>query len=131
MQLTKQTDPGQIHNLHPSVNPSYPTTLDLTRLLPRLDALLMVTKSCKGSTCIHPWSVIHPAGNVKTLGDALNGRFDSYYASVAEVVSFDKCELGYIIESEGPQRVRSFEEWIAENEQQSREEKNGDGREEL
>lgn len=74
----------------------------------------MVTKSCKGQTCVDPWSVLHPAGNVKTLADAVNSKFDAFYASVANKVSFEKCELGYIIESEGPQATESFERWQGE-----------------
>ena len=70
----------------------------------------MVTKSCKGHTCVHPWAVIHPAGNVKTLAGALNKRFDNFYASVSTSVSFEKCELGYILESEGPQEAAVFRE---------------------
>jgi N-acetylglucosamine-6-sulfatase len=70
----------------------------------------MVTKSCKDRTCVEPWSVIHPARNVKTLGDALSPRFDSFYSSIAESVSFDRCELGYILESEGPQGAAVFQE---------------------
>ena len=70
----------------------------------------MVTKSCKKHTCVDPWSVVHPAGNVKTLADALNKRFDSFYASVSQTVSFEKCELGYILESEGPQEAAVFRE---------------------
>jgi N-acetylglucosamine-6-sulfatase len=70
----------------------------------------MVTKSCKGSTCTDPWSVIHPKGDVKTLKDALNKRFDAFYLSeVAKKVSFEKCELGYILESEGPQDAIVFD----------------------
>lgn len=72
----------------------------------------MVTKSCKGNTCVNPWGVLHPAGDVKTLADSLHSRFDEFYASVAEKVSFDKCELGYILESEGPQAVAvTYDEW--------------------
>jgi N-acetylglucosamine-6-sulfatase len=79
-------------------------------VLPRLDALLMVTKSCQGRTCTDPWSVIHPKGDVKTLKDALDGRFDAFYTSeVAKKVSFEKCELGYILESEGPQEAVVFD----------------------
>lgn len=63
----------------------------------------MVTKSCKGATCVDPWSVLHPEGDVKTLGDALSHEFDKFYAHVSSRVSFDRCELGYILESEGPQ----------------------------
>lgn len=72
----------------------------------------MVTKSCKGRTCIDPWSVIHPSGDVKTLSDALYKRFDGFYNSeeVRESVRFDRCELGYILESEGPQAAVVFEE---------------------
>jgi len=70
----------------------------------------MVTKSCKGRTCTDPWSVIHIDGDVKTLREALDGRFDAFYeAGVKDQVSFDRCELGYIIASEGPQDVADFE----------------------
>lgn len=71
----------------------------------------MVTKSCQGHTCTDPWSVIHPNGNVKTLKDALQQEFDAFYTSeVANKVSFEKCELGYILESEGPQEAIIFDE---------------------
>ena len=71
----------------------------------------MITKSCKGQTCVDPWSVIHLQGDVKTLSDALHAKYDDFYASTAEKVSFDKCELGYILESEGPQAIANFEQW--------------------
>ena len=74
----------------------------------------MVTKLCKGHTCVDPWSVIHLGGDVKTLADALHAEFDGFYVSVAESVSFDRCELGYIRESEGPQEIVNFEEWKGE-----------------
>jgi hypothetical protein len=58
---------------------------------------------------------------VKTLQGALNKRFDKFYASVSASVSFDKCELGYILESEGPQEAVVFREgsgddWLANGE---------------
>lgn len=51
--------------------------------------------------------MIHPKGDVKTLGDALRGRFDGFYKSLKEEkkVGFTKCELGYIRESEGVQEL--------------------------
>ncbi|CZR59007.1 probable arylsulfatase [Phialocephala subalpina] len=110
--LQYTTDPGQLNNLYPTSNFLPEQTLlglPLSKVLPRLDALLMVTKSCKAKTCVDPWSVIHPAGNVKTLGDALNPRFDGFYTEIAENVRFDKCELGYILESEGPQAAAVFQ----------------------
>lgn len=81
---------------------------NLNRLIPRLDALLMVTKSCKGATCIAPWSVLHPDGDVRSLADALHEKFDDFYAFVGERVGYDRCELGYIRESEGPQTAMQF-----------------------
>jgi N-acetylglucosamine-6-sulfatase len=71
----------------------------------------MVTKSCKGRTCTDPWSVIHPAGDVKTLREALDTRFDAFYETeVKERVRFERCELGYILASEGPQQVLEFKQ---------------------
>lgn len=54
---------------------------------------------------------------MRTLQDALDLKFDGYYESLAsdEVVRFDKCELGYIVESEGPQALRTFEDWKSES----------------
>ena len=108
------TDPGQLNNIHPSVLPSSSQSLILgfpiSKVLPRLDALLMVTKSCKGYTCTHPWSVIHPNGDVRSLADALDEKFDAFYLrEVAIKVQFDKCELMYVIESEGPQKGLAFD----------------------
>ena len=115
-----QTDPHQLNNLYPSTINSHissstlssalePTILNIpvSKVLPRLDALLLVTKSCKAHTCVDPWSVIHPKGDVKTLADALRSRFDSFYTRLREdkKVGFTKCELGYVKESEGVQAL--------------------------
>ena len=68
----------------------------------RLDALLLVLKSCKGSSCTDPWSTLHPEGNIKNLKDALAERFDAFYHNQPKI-SFSACALGYIKEVEGPQ----------------------------
>lgn len=68
----------------------------------RLDALTLVVKSCKSSECIEPWKVLHPQGDVLTLKDALNEKYDEFYQGQPRV-SFSSCELGYIKEAEGPQ----------------------------
>jgi N-acetylglucosamine-6-sulfatase len=57
---------------------------------------------------VDPWSVIHPDGDVKTLWDAVDKRFDAFYMGVQQRVRFDKCELGYILDSEGPQQSVVF-----------------------
>ncbi|KAH0843107.1 hypothetical protein FOPE_08396 [Fonsecaea pedrosoi] len=79
-----------------------PLNRPLSQVHPRLDALLMVLKSCKGIECTHPWKILHPDGNVNNLVDALNTEYDEFYAGQPKV-GFEKCSLGYLIQSEGPQ----------------------------
>lgn len=101
-----KTDPGQMHNLYSSTRSYTVDTrllgISLPLVIDRLDSLMMVLKSCKGSACIEPWKVLHPQGDVNSLSDALKVRFDSFYEKQTRV-SFSRCELGYIIDSEGPQ----------------------------
>lgn len=48
---------------------------------------------------------------MKTLHDALDRKFDAFYLNeVSERVRFERCELGYILDSEGPQKGLVFEE---------------------
>lgn len=68
---------------------------------------MMVLKSCKGDTCIDPWKVLHPRGDVHSLSDALKVRFDSFYRHQAKV-AYDRCEPGYIIDAEGPQEPYQY-----------------------
>lgn len=42
---------------------------------------------------------------MRTLGEALNEDFDGFYAGVQAKVEFERCELGYLKESEGAQTV--------------------------
>lgn len=76
----------------------------LTAVMPRLDSLLMVLKTCRGWQCTKPWTVLHPEGDVRNLGDALNPVFDEFYDAhwLQERVEFTKCEKGYIAEVEWP-----------------------------
>jgi N-acetylglucosamine-6-sulfatase len=76
-------------------------------IVTRLDALMMVLKSCKGKECHHPWSVLHPHGHVKTLKESLSSHYDTFYHEQPKV-SFDSCELGYIREQEGPQNPNIY-----------------------
>ncbi|KAK1968927.1 sulfatase [Colletotrichum sublineola] len=100
-------DPGQLHNLlhdDEAALSANVTILDypLNKALTRLDSLLFVLKSCKGTTCSQPWHALHPSGNVGSLREALAPRFDDFYAQQKRV-QFDHCELGHIVEAEGPQ----------------------------
>lgn len=122
--LTKsQNDPGQMRNLFST---DYSTLREdfsianrpFKEVVTRLDALMMVLKSCKGRQCTHPWETLHPKGNVGSLVASLKPRFDAFYEEQPKV-SFTKCELGYIKESEGPMEVVPFdamktEQWKAE-----------------
>lgn len=94
-----------MHNLYPvSTQEDGPQILgrSLAQAIPRLDALLLVLKSCQGATCIDPWNVLHPEESVQNLRDALSKEHDLFYGAQPKV-SFDWCDAGYIIEAEGPQ----------------------------
>ena len=73
----------------------------LKHLIPRLDALLMVLKTCEGRQCTHPWEYLHPKGDVLDLHDALHRTYDEFYEEQMQRVEYGKCEKGYILESEG------------------------------
>ncbi|KAJ1711082.1 gloeobacteria sulfatase [Aspergillus flavus] len=105
-------DPYQINNLYAKAQTdnSQETRMmgySLSRVITRLDALLLVLKSCKGTSCIEPWSVLHPGGSVHNLRDALNEKYDSFYQAQSKV-SFDRCEYAYIIDAEGPQEALAY-----------------------
>ena len=53
--------------------------------------------------------VLHSDGNVNNLVDALNSQYDAFYAGQPKV-SFEKCERGYLIQSEGPQTPNYYGE---------------------
>jgi len=76
--------------------------VEVTRLLARLDALMMVLKTCKTRQCTHPWEQLHPTGGVASLRDALTTEHDDFYKSEVSRVAFDQCEQAYVLESEGP-----------------------------
>lgn len=75
----------------------------IEKVVARLDSLLFVLKSCKGERCVKPWKALHSDGNVSTLKDALNQRFDLFYEQEQKRVKFTRCEQGYILDAEGPQ----------------------------
>jgi N-acetylglucosamine-6-sulfatase len=86
----------------------------------RLDALLLILKSCKGNGCVEPWKAFHPEGGdeVRTLADAMQTRYDAFYARVhaeGAKVSFKECKLGYLREVEGPEYGSpEWEDWVKE-----------------
>ncbi|KAK7959100.1 arylsulfatase-like protein [Apiospora aurea] len=103
------TDPGQMVNLldpeeKGTTLSSYPLGgVPLRKMVSRLDSLLFVLKSCKAETCIRPWEALHPDGDVRGLGDALLPRWDRFYEKRERSIRFDRCEMGFILDAEGPQ----------------------------
>ncbi|KAF2178650.1 alkaline phosphatase-like protein [Zopfia rhizophila CBS 207.26] len=109
-------DPVQMRNLHPTA-PHEPgkknpydsgekqlAGYDIPRLIQRVDALLMVLKSCQGNSCSKPWQELHPNGQVKNLRDAMDSNFDEKYKNIKSV-KFNKCYKDGTIDigAEGPQ----------------------------
>lgn len=87
---------------------------NLHQLVPRLDALLMVLKTCKADTCRNPWAVLHPDGDVRNLTQALSSRYDDFYEVQQENrVQFKECLPGYLIENELPVKVLPYAaDWL-------------------
>jgi hypothetical protein len=109
-----KNDPGQLDNLFEADatatrSSHFLAGRSFSHVIDRLDALMMVLKSCKGDACVNPWNVLHPGGNIENLKDALAHQFDAFYDDQPKV-SFDSCELGYIREVEGPQNPNIYEE---------------------
>ncbi|KAF6519794.1 hypothetical protein HZS61_016211 [Fusarium oxysporum f. sp. conglutinans] len=109
-----KTDPGQLKSLFPHDDTTADSTLLGTtarQVLNRLDALMLVLKSCKGNTCIEPWKILHPEGGVTSLKDALQAKFNAFYKEQVKV-RFDRCEYGYLIDAEGPQVGYEYREGL-------------------
>ncbi|KAK2736933.1 arylsulfatase precursor [Colletotrichum kahawae] len=75
-----KNDPYELVNLANSTDSLH------VRVLTRLNALLLVSKSCTQDTCRDPWSAIQPpclssSYRVRTLEDALNPAYDEFYGS--------------------------------------------------
>jgi N-acetylglucosamine-6-sulfatase len=86
-----------MNNLHPE--PLKSTTSNssktimgrpISQLVNRLDAVILVQKTCKEGQCREPWAQLHPDGVVKNLRDALDTKWDEKYASYPKVV-FEQC----------------------------------------
>ncbi|KAI1772928.1 Arylsulphatase [Hypoxylon cercidicola] len=97
------TDPGQLHNLLTSSAPVQAAGHPADKVAARLDALLLVLKTCAAETCRQPWRQIHPDGSVQSLGDALAPRYDGYYEDRrAARVAYSYCANGFVEDAEGP-----------------------------
>lgn len=71
------------------------------RLTTRMNGLMLLLKACIGQGCRAPWSVLHPDGSVRSLADALDEKYDLFYASLP-AVKFAECATQYELANEAP-----------------------------
>ncbi|KAJ0109320.1 arylsulfatase [Diaporthe amygdali] len=77
------------------------------RLINRLNALLMVTKSCSEETCRNPWSILRPPAALKTttvfdnLNDAMDPAHDAFFAGFPRI-AFKECMTYQYVPNEEP-----------------------------
>ncbi|EXJ71432.1 uncharacterized protein A1O5_05240 [Cladophialophora psammophila CBS 110553] len=109
-----KSDKYQMQNLLPNVNDIAKAPKQqilgraLNKFVARVDALLLVLKSCRGIECTDPWLQLHPQGNVRNLRDALSAQYDQFYAAQPKIM-FSACKEGYLIEFEGPQTALRYD----------------------
>jgi hypothetical protein len=104
-----KSDPYQTRNILAEPPPSYYSIASrpLEQVIPHLEALIMVLKTCKDKSRTKPWEVLHPDGTVRSLGDAMSSTFDSFYAAQPRMW-FNGCPLGYFADWENQNPVASF-----------------------
>lgn len=97
-----------MNNLHPKAPKSTDTDTFLghpiEKVLHHLDALLLVLKSCAGEECRQPWTQLHPNGQIHSLLEALDEKFDDKYKGLPRV-NYSKCfkDGTFLPKFEGPQ----------------------------
>ncbi|KZZ95495.1 arylsulfatase precursor [Moelleriella libera RCEF 2490] len=91
-------DPHQLHNLYGRKHTLH--GWHIAALSARLDTLLLTLKDCSGQRCRRPWQAIFPQGQVRTLRDAMDDKYDDFFQS-QQKVAFQRCTLGYLPEFEG------------------------------
>ncbi|KIY46643.1 sulfatase [Fistulina hepatica ATCC 64428] len=83
-----QVDPYQIDNLADINATTFEAAFassNLTLTATRLDALMLVLKTCVSTACTDPWSELLPSTGVTSLDDALSSTYDDYFSSVPKV----------------------------------------------
>lgn len=86
MELYNTTaDPFELHNLANSTDPA------VQRVKSRLNAMLLLTKSCTEDSCRDPWAYLQPNGTApgttrfSTLKEALDPQYDAWFGSFPSV----------------------------------------------
>ena len=93
-------DTFQMTNLHPDA-PSENGTMNaynrgmtallgrpIQQVIERLDALVLVQKTCKADVCRQPWPQLHP--DISNFKEALDQKYDGFFAN-----SFKEAKVGW------------------------------------
>ncbi|KAF3011454.1 hypothetical protein E8E14_002409 [Neopestalotiopsis sp. 37M] len=98
-------DPWELTNL--ALEPDAETA----RLMARLNALLLATKSCADVTCRNPWRLLQPSYRaqvapledleIRSLEEAMDTRYDDFFAGIPQV-AFQECLDIQFRPNEGP-----------------------------
>ncbi|KAI4601673.1 hypothetical protein KJ359_011804 [Pestalotiopsis sp. 9143b] len=104
-----KSDPFQTRNMaaEGSTSGYHIAERPMSEILSRLNALVMVLKTCKDQACTRPWEVLHPDGSVRSLSQALQKLFDSFYDDQPQMW-FSDCPLGYFAGVENQEPVGVF-----------------------
>lgn len=98
-------DPWELTNL--ALDPDAETA----RLMTRLNALLLATKSCADVTCRNPWRLLQPSYRaqvapledleIRSLQEAMDTQYDDFFAGIPQV-AFQECLDIQFRPNEGP-----------------------------
>lgn len=95
-------DPYELTNLVRNTSSST-VTAEARRVANRLNALLMVTKSCEQDRCRDPWGQLDPGDGTAfvSLAQAMDASYDAFFANF-ERVQFDTCRNIQLTDNEAP-----------------------------
>ncbi|CAG9983614.1 unnamed protein product [Clonostachys byssicola] len=105
-----KSDPYQTTNLatdNKGLNTQQFAGRPLAQVFSRLNALIMVLKTCKGRACTHPYESLHPKRDVSSLKEALSPSFDVFYSTQPQMW-YTECPMAYIAEFENQEQVAEF-----------------------
>ena len=77
------------------------------QLMNRLNAILLVTKGCKGDACRDPWGALFPKNRVDGLAEAMKQDYDTFFKKQPKI-KFKKCRKGFVASNETPLHANQF-----------------------
>ncbi|KAK2598380.1 hypothetical protein N8I77_011800 [Diaporthe amygdali] len=96
-------DPYELTNLARNSSSGGAVEASAQQVINRLNALLMVTKSCEQDRCRDPWAQLKPddSTTLVSLTQAMNASYDSFFADF-EKVQFETCAAIQLTDNEAP-----------------------------